>query len=480
MYRFCQLLNNKLSDPKLKDKAIVYYSGTHGNKRTNAVYLITSWLLLYYNLSPDDAFKPFRNYSPPFIPWHDATPSHCSFLLTILDTLRGLEKARALNYFNFEHFDIAEYEHFEQVENGDLNWCLAGKFIAFAGPHQSNEVPMEGYHALPPDHYIPYFKKKNVTLVIRFNKKCYDAARFKNAGIDHADLYFVDGTNPPDHILARFLQLCEETPGAVAVHCKAGLGRTGTCIGAYMMKHHRLTAEEAIGWLRICRPGSVIGQQQHYMKEIQAKLWREGELYEARSRQKKLDAAERHLTQVDDDTSLNHTTAVRRGSGGRKAVVKASSGDSNDVIADMQAMSLGAAINRPGRIFSSAATANSETGVSGAKAGSDSTMTQGDLLRLQRARAAAARKEESSNSSNGLPVIHVATSSGHAAATAMSPPLHQNTHRERTPPVSTPPGSGGGFTGLFSSRRRLSGPSTPEAASTPTGGLSRFMSTWSK
>jgi hypothetical protein len=72
---------------------------------------------------------------------------------------------------------------------------------------------MEGYFALAPEDYIPYFKKKNVTLVIRFNKKYYDARRFTSQGIDHSELYFLDGTNPPEHILYRFLQLCEETPG---------------------------------------------------------------------------------------------------------------------------------------------------------------------------------------------------------------------------------------------------------------------------
>jgi hypothetical protein len=53
--------------------------------------------------------------------------------------------------------------------------------------------------------------------------------------------------------------------GALAVHCKAGLGRTGTLICAYLMRYHGFTAAEAIGYCRICRPGSVVGPQQTYL-----------------------------------------------------------------------------------------------------------------------------------------------------------------------------------------------------------------------
>ena len=35
-----------------------------------------------------------------------------------MDTLRGLQKARQNNFFNFDHFPIEEFEYYEKVENG--------------------------------------------------------------------------------------------------------------------------------------------------------------------------------------------------------------------------------------------------------------------------------------------------------------------------------------------------------------------------
>ena len=46
-----------------------------------------------------------------------------------------------------------------------------------------------------------------------------------------------------------------------------------------MMKHWRWTAMEVIGWLRICRPGSIIGHQQEWLEDKQSEMWREVRQY---------------------------------------------------------------------------------------------------------------------------------------------------------------------------------------------------------
>jgi len=117
---------------------------------------------------------------------------------------------------------------------------------------------------------------------VRLNKKIYDAKRFTDAGFQHIDLFFIDGSTPSDSIVKKFLEVAEATNGALAVHCKAGLGRTGTLIACYIMKHYKFTAAECIAWLRICRPGSVIGPQQHFLEEKQSWLWAQGDLHRSK------------------------------------------------------------------------------------------------------------------------------------------------------------------------------------------------------
>lgn len=258
---------------------VVHYCGDHPHKRANSAFLACCAAVCVLKRSAEEAFESFLSCDPPLHPFRDAGFGVCTFQCLVLDCVRGVAKAQALKHYAYDTFDVAAYETLEKLEEGDVCWLVPGKFAAFSTPTADPRELRPGVFTLSVDAYAKLFKRLNISCVVRFNKKLYDANIFKKHGINHVDLWYEDGSNPTEAILQKFLSLCEQESGGIAVHCKAGLGRTGTNIGAYMMKHWGYSARECIGWMRICRPGSVIGPQQQFLVEAEDRLWREGAVF---------------------------------------------------------------------------------------------------------------------------------------------------------------------------------------------------------
>jgi cell division cycle 14 len=214
-----------------------------------------AFMVVVLKMSAEDAWDTFMPYHNILKPFRDASYGDCYYDCTVFHCLKGLELAVMHGWYNFRTFDPAEYEYYEKVPNGDLNWTIPGKFISFMGPVDTKY----NRRGNCPEDYIQIFKHLGVSHVIRLNDIKYDRNRFLKHGIKHTDMYFIDGSTPSDKIVNNFLKICEEEPGSIAVHCKAGLGRTGSLIGCYAMKHFQFPAAFFIGWIRIARPGSVLG-----------------------------------------------------------------------------------------------------------------------------------------------------------------------------------------------------------------------------
>ncbi|XP_022119128.2 dual specificity protein phosphatase CDC14C isoform X1 [Pieris rapae] len=276
VYKYCKLLNDKIKE-FLNKQVIVHYASIDPKKKANAAFLIGCYGVLYLSLTPKDALKPLVIHGQNYRPFQDATQGDSCYTISLIDCLQALLRARNLGFFNFQDFNYEEYDRLDKIQGGDLNWLIPGKYLAFIGPV---DYSVSLYH--PPEMYVSYFLENNVRIVIRLNKKLYDGNVFSSVGITHYDLFFPDGTCPPRHILLKFLQISEESYDAIAVHCKAGLGRTGSLIGCYLIKHYRMTAREAIAWMRICRPGSVIGHQQDWLEQLEPWLLKQGNSYRKR------------------------------------------------------------------------------------------------------------------------------------------------------------------------------------------------------
>eukprot|EP00286_Rhodomonas_abbreviata_P001484 CAMPEP_0181289484 /NCGR_PEP_ID=MMETSP1101-20121128/905_1 /TAXON_ID=46948 /ORGANISM="Rhodomonas abbreviata, Strain Caron Lab Isolate" /LENGTH=462 /DNA_ID=CAMNT_0023393705 /DNA_START=36 /DNA_END=1424 /DNA_ORIENTATION=+ len=262
---FCSWMRDKLNDPRLASRHVVYYCNSDADIVTNTAFMLSAFLVMECGWTPEQAVHSFFCVRPsPLLLFRDATYTRQTFGISILDCVRGLSKAMQHGWLCPMTFDIDQYFDWDDPSAGDMH-RICPKFIAFKGPGcEQNDLA-----TFPASFYAKQFRSCGVRAVVRLNDAhTYEKQDFEKEGIKHYDLFFDDCSVPPYEIVKKFLMICDEEDGLIAVHCLAGLGRTGTLIAIWMMTRFGMTARESISWLRIVRPGSVIGQQQHFLESI--------------------------------------------------------------------------------------------------------------------------------------------------------------------------------------------------------------------
>ncbi|CAI2361275.1 unnamed protein product [Moneuplotes crassus] len=271
MHRYCLELVRLLQDPDYNQNKIYHYCSTGSEDQANSVCLIGCFMIVILGKSADEAWHCLQPYHKVLKPYCDSLDVSSTYPLSIYDILCGLQRAISLGWYDYRTFDVHEYEYYEKVENGDLNWIIPNKIVALMGP-SGKRLDKQGNPSYTPEDYQDIFRNMNVGHIVRLNKAVYQKERFTKLGFKFTDLYFKDGSTPSREIVHKFIEIVESSKKAIAVHCKAGLGRTGTLIGCYSMKNYGFTASEFIGWARLVRPGSVLGPQQHFLEEIEDEL----------------------------------------------------------------------------------------------------------------------------------------------------------------------------------------------------------------
>ena len=261
VYDFCTFLEHRLQST---DREVALLTPSEGSLYSDTIFLIGAYIIMKLKKDLESTLQ----YLEPFTMhcWSGAGKSN---EIGLKDYLGALQRVKQIGWVEFGQnakcFDIEEYRHLDSPLNADLHEVVPGKLIMMRGPRDLpgelpwNDFPTEDgrfvQREFSPAHYADILEQLDVQAVVRCSAPAYDREGFEAAGIAVVDLCCEDDAAPPIDVVSKFLAVVERLPGAVAVHCGSGRGRSGTLAALYLMKHHGFTAREAMGWLRIVRPG---------------------------------------------------------------------------------------------------------------------------------------------------------------------------------------------------------------------------------
>ncbi|MFZ2752215.1 MAG: dual specificity protein phosphatase family protein [Lysobacteraceae bacterium] len=157
---------------------------------------------------------------------------------------------------------------------GALEDCRGPQGFHWLIPGRLAGCPMPGV-VIPLKHDLALLRKMGITLLINLTERDVPESVLAEYGIRSYCLRIEDRHAPP-LLWAKLLLSKMETfmrgGEILAVHCLAGLGRTGTILCAWLIREG-LTADEALRRLRRIDPGFVQSQEQEdLLHELEANL----------------------------------------------------------------------------------------------------------------------------------------------------------------------------------------------------------------
>jgi atypical dual specificity phosphatase len=142
-----------------------------------------------------------------------------------------------------------------------FSWFVPTRLAALAQPEDVED--------------LLWLRREGIEVLISLTELPPPRTWVNEAGLMLVHVPVVDMTAPTLEQLHQVVDTIHKANAAglgVAVHCTAGLGRTGTALAAYLVSQGR-SAQEAIDQVRILRPGSIETAEQEQAIRDFAQYW---------------------------------------------------------------------------------------------------------------------------------------------------------------------------------------------------------------
>jgi atypical dual specificity phosphatase len=157
-----------------------------------------------------------------------------------------------------------------------IYWIIPGELAGMPMPfvHPERRLNMGGL-LNDYDDELPRLQEEGIRAVVTLLNIPSNEAIYTQAGFAFLCLPVPDGRAPSFEQVVKFVQFVDqqrELQAAVAVHCEAGLGRTGTLLAAYLIAKDD-KPEAAIGRIRSVEPAAIeTGEQVKFLHSLWERL----------------------------------------------------------------------------------------------------------------------------------------------------------------------------------------------------------------
>jgi atypical dual specificity phosphatase len=147
----------------------------------------------------------------------------------------------------------------------NFSYVIPGKLAGMARPGVAEELEGE----------LSLLKRQGIDAIVSLTQEPLSAPVLHRQKFAYLHLPLPDFTAPTPAQIAKFVAFVRQQNDehhAVAVHCGAGMGRTGTLLACYLVSLGE-SADEAVSSVRSIRPGSIeTPEQEDCIRHYEASL----------------------------------------------------------------------------------------------------------------------------------------------------------------------------------------------------------------